>query len=101
MLTIKELDHFCILLKEINMNFDLTALTYQELNKGFPPKKLNWKITQLNAHQGGGAGGALHYNNKRLSYNPANDLNTYILGKLESIFTEIVCLKSSSIIFLV
>ena len=40
MLTIKELDHFCILLKEINMNFDLTALTYQELNKGFPPK--NW-----------------------------------------------------------
>ena len=38
MLTIKELDHFCILLKEINMNFDLTALTYQELNKGFPPK---------------------------------------------------------------
>ena len=38
MLTIKELDDFCILLKENNMNFDLTALTDQELNKGFPQK---------------------------------------------------------------
>ena len=93
MLTIKELDGFCILLKEINMNFDLAALTESRIKQRFPPKKLNWKITQLNAHQGGGAGGALFYINKRLSYHPTNDLNTYILGKLESIYTETACLK--------
>ena len=46
MLTIKELDGFCILLKEINMNFDLAALTESRIKQRFPPKKLNWKITE-------------------------------------------------------
>ena len=37
MLTIKELDGFCILLKEINMNFDLAALTESRIKQRFPP----------------------------------------------------------------
>ena len=44
------------------------------------------------------AGGPLLYINKRLFYHPRNDLNIYTPGKLESIFIEIVCPKSSNII---
>ena len=44
------------------------------------------------------AGGALLYINKRLSYHPRNDLNIYMPDKLESIFTETACPKSSNII---
>ena len=44
------------------------------------------------------AGGALLYINKILSYHPRNDLNIYMPVKLESIFIEIVCPKSSSLL---
>ena len=39
------------------------------------------------------AGGALLYINKRLYYHPRNDLNIYMPGKLESIFTQTVFSK--------
>ena len=44
------------------------------------------------------AEGVLCYIIKRLSYHPRNDWNIYMPGKLESIFIEIVCPKSSNII---
>ena len=42
--------------------------------------------------------GASLYINKSLSYHPRNYLNIYMPGKLESIFFEIVCSKSSNVI---
>ena len=44
------------------------------------------------------AGGTWLYINKKLSYHQRNDLNFYTSGKLESIFIEIVCPKSSNMI---
>ena len=80
------------------MNFDIIALTESRIKKNsVSPINIeleNYSIehtwTELEA------GGALLYMNKRLSYHPRNDLNIYLSGKLESIFIEIVCPKSSN-----
>ena len=86
----------CIVLKEINMNFKIIALTESRINKN-PVSPINTELEKYSPTERA-AGGALLYINKRLSYHPRNDLNVYMPGKLESIFTEIVYLKSSNII---
>ena len=92
----KNFDNFCILLKEINMNFDIIALTESRIKKNsVSPINIeleNYSIGHTLTKTA--AGGALLYINKRLSYHPRNDLNIYMPGKLESISIEIVCLKS-------
>ena len=82
------------------MNFDITALTESRIKKN--------SVSPINIELGNystehtpteiAAGGALLYIDKRLSYHPRNDLNICTLGKLESVFIEIVCPKSSNII---
>ena len=96
----KNFDNFCLLLKENNMNFDIIALTESRIQKN-SVSLINIELENYSIEHTPteiAAGGALPYINKRLSYHPRNDLNVYMPGKLESIFTEIVCLKSSSII---
>ena len=95
----KNFDNFCILLKEINMNFDIIALTESRIKKNLVTP-INIELENYsNEHTPIeiAAGGALLYINKRLSYYPRNYLNIYMPGKLESIFIEIVCPKSSNI----
>ena len=83
------------------MNFDIIALTESRIKKNsvspinieLENYSIEHTLTEI------AAGGALLYINKRLSYHPRNDLNIYMPGKLESIFIEVVCPKSSNIIF--
>ena len=83
------------------MNFDVIALTEWRIkNNSVSPINIeleNYSIehalTEIAAE------GDLLYINKRLSYHPRIDLNIYMPGKLESIFIEVVCPKSSNIIF--
>ena len=82
--------------KEININFDITALTESRIKKNLV-SPINIELENYsNEHTPTeiAAGGALLYISKRLSYHPRNDLNIYMPGKLESIFIEIVCPKS-------
>ena len=82
------------------MNFDIIALTESRIKKNsVSPINIeleNYSIEHTPTEIA--AGGALLYISKRLSYHPRNDLNICTLGKLESVFIEIVCPKSSNII---
>ena len=79
------------------MSFDIIALTESRIKKNavtpinieLENYSIEHKLTEI------AAGGALLYINKRLCYQPRNDLNIYMSGKLESTFIEIVCPKSS------
>ena len=91
----KNFDDFCILLQEINMNFDIIALTESRIKKN-SVSPINIKLENCSIEHTPteiAAGGALLYIIKRLSYDPRNDLNIYTPDKLESIFIEIVCPK--------
>ena len=82
------------------MNFDITALTESRIKKNsVSPINIeleNYSIEHTPTEIA--ARGALLYITKRLSYHPRNNLNICTLGKLESVFIEIVCPKSSNII---
>ena len=82
------------------MNFDIIALIESRIKKNsVSPINIeleNYSIEHTPTEIA--AGGALLYITKRLSYHPRNDLNICTLGKLESVFIEIVCPKSSNII---
>ena len=96
----KKSDNCCILLKEINMNFDIIALIESRIKKN-SASSINIELENYSTEHTPTeivAGGALLYINKRLSYHSRNDLNIYTPGKLESIFTKIVYPKSSNII---
>ena len=92
----KKFYDFCILLKEINMNFDIIAPTESRMKKSsvspinieLENYSIEHTLTEI------AVGETLIYINKRLSYHPRNDLNIYMPGKLESIFNKTVCPKS-------
>ena len=82
------------------MNFDIIALIESRIKKN-SVSPVNIELENFSTEHTPteiAAGGALLYINKRLSYHPTSDLNIYTPGKLESIFIEIVCPKSSNII---
>ena len=91
-------DDFCMLLKEIDMNFDIISLTESRIKKNsvFPIniEQENYSIEHTPTETA--TGGALLYIGKRLFYHPRNDLNIYTPGKLETTFADIVCPKSSN-----
>ena len=96
----KIFDNFCMLLKEISMNFDIIVLTESTIKKN-SVSPINIELESCSTEHTPtkiSTGGALLYINKRLSYHPRNYLNIYTPGKLESIFIELVCPKSSNII---
>ena len=89
-----------MLLKEISMNFDIIALTESTIKKN-SVSPINIELESCSTEHTPtkiSTGGALLYINKRLLYHPRNYLNIYTPGKLESIFIELVCPKSSNII---
>ena len=66
----KNFDNFCILLQEINMNFDITALTELRIKKD-SVSPINTELENYSIEHTPteiAAGGALLYFNKRLSY---------------------------------
>ena len=77
------------------MNFDIIALTESRSKKNsvspINAELENYSIEHTPIEVA--AGGALLYINKRLSYQPRNDLNIYTPDKFESIFIEIACPK--------
>ena len=83
------------------MNFDVIALTESRIkNNSVSPINIELENYSIeHALTKTAADGDLLYINKRLSYHPRIDLNIYMPGKLESIFIEVVCPKSSNIIF--
>ena len=96
----KNFDDFDILFNDLNVNFDILAITESRIKKNSSsPVNLNldnYSIEQTPTETS--ADGTLLYINKRLSYQLMNDLKLYHPGKIESTFSEITCSKSSNVI---
>ena len=96
----KNVDHFNILLNDLNVNFDIVAITESRIKKD-SPSPVNLHLDKYLVEQTPtetSAGGTLLYINKRLPYQLKNDLKLYHLGKIESTFIEIICSKSTNVI---
>ena len=93
------LQDFNILLNDLNVNFDILAITESCLKKDLSsPVNLhlnNYSIEQNPTETS--AGGTLLYKSKRPSYQLRNDLKLYHPGKTESTFIEIICSKSTNV----
>ena len=96
----KNYDDFNILLNDLNVNFDILAITESRIKKdSSSPINLhldNYSVEQTPTETS--AGGTLLYINKRLSYQLRNHLKLYHPGKIESTFIEIICSKSTNVI---
>ena len=95
----KNVDHFNILLNELNVNFDILAITESRIKKDSPSTvnlHLDYLVEQTSTETS--AGGTLLYINKTLSYQLKNDLKLYHLEKIESTFIEIICSKLTNVI---
>ena len=96
----KNFDDFHILLSDLNVNFDILAITETRIKKdSSTPINLqlsNYSIEHTPTESS--AGGTLLYINKRLSYQLRNDLRIYFESKIESTFIEIICSKSANVI---
>ena len=96
----KDFHDFNILLNELNVNFDIVAITVSRIKKySSSPVNLhldNYSIEQTPAETS--AGGTFLDINKRLSVQLRNDLKLYHLGKIKSTFIEIICSKSTNLI---
>ena len=96
----KNFDDFDILLNDLNVNFDILAITESRIQKdASSPVNLhldNYSIEQTPAETS--PGGNLLYISKRLSYQLRNDLKLYHPGKIESTFIEIINSKSTNVI---
>ena len=95
----KNVDHFNILLNELNVNFDILAITESRIKKDSPSTvnlHLDYLVEQTSTETL--AGGTLLYINKTLSYQLKNDLKLYHLEKTESTFIEIICSKLTNVI---
>ena len=96
----KYFDDFNILLSDLNVSFDILAITETRIKKdSSSPINLqlsNYSIGHTPTESS--AGGTLPYINKRLSYQLRNDLRLYDPRKIESTFIEIICSKSTNVI---
>ena len=96
----KNFDDFNILLNDLNVNFDILAITESHIKKD-SPSPVNFNLDSYSTEQTPtetSAGGTLLYKNKMLSYQLRNDLNLYYQGKTESTFIEIICSESTNVI---
>ena len=97
---IKNFDDFNILLTDLNVNFDILAITKSRIRKdSSSPVNVhldNYSIEQTPTETS--AGGTLLYISRRLSYQLRNDLKLYDSGKIEPIFIEIFCSKLTNVI---
>ena len=93
----KNFNDFNILLSELNVSFDILAVTETRIKKdSSSPINLqlnNYSIEHTPTESS--AGGTLLYISKGLSYQLRNDLRLYHPGKIES---EIICSKSTNVI---
>ena len=96
----KYFDDFNILLSDLNVSFDILAITETRIKKdSSSPINLqlsNYSIGHTPTESS--AGGTLPYINKRLSYQLRNDLRLYDPRKIESTYIEIICSKSTNVI---
>ena len=96
----KYFDDFNILLSDLNVSFDILAITETRIKKdSSSPINLqsnNYSIVHTLTESS--AGGTLLCKNKRLSYQLRNDLTLYDPGKIESNLMEIICSKSTAYI---
>ena len=96
----KNFDDFDTLLNDLNVNFDILAITESCIKKDSScPVNLHlddYSVEQTPTETS--AGGILLYINKSLSYQLRNDLKIYNPGKIESTFIEIICSKSTDVI---
>ena len=91
---------FNILLNDLNVNFDILAITESRIKKD-SSSPINLHLDKYSVEQTPtetSTGGTLLYINKRLSYQLRNDLKLYYPGKTESTFIEIICSKSTNVI---
>ena len=97
---IKNFDDFNILLNNLNVNFHILAIT-ESCIKEDSLSLINLQLDNYSVDHTPtetSAGGTLLYMSKRVSYQLRNDQKFYHPRKIESIFTEIVCSKSTNII---
>ena len=96
----KSFDDLNILLNDLNVNFDILAITESHIKKDSPsPVDLysnNYSIEQTPIETS--AGRTLLYISKRLSCQLRSDLNLDHPGKIESTFIEIICSKLTTMI---
>ena len=91
---------FNILLSELNVNFDILAITESRIKKD-SSNPINFQLNNYSIERTAtesSPGGTLLYISKTLSYQRRNDLRLYDSGKIESTFIEIICSKSINVI---
>ena len=96
----KHSDDFNILLSDLNVSFDILAITETRIKKD-SSSSINLQLNNLSMEHTPtelSAGGTLLNINKRLCYQLRNDLRLYDPGKIESTFIEIICSKSTNVI---
>ena len=96
----KNFDDFNILLGDLNVSFDILAITETRIKKD-SSSSINLQLNNYSIEHTpteSSAGGTLCYINKRLSYQLRNDLRLYDPGKIESTFIEIIFSKSTNVI---
>ena len=96
----KNFDDFHILPSNLNVNFDILAITETRIKKD-SSSPINRQLSNYSIEHTpteSSAGGTLLYINKRLSYQLRNDLKIFDQGKIESTFIEIISSKSTNVI---
>ena len=96
----KNFDDFNMLLSELNVSFDILAITESRI-KTNSSSPINIQLNNYSIEHTpteSSAGGTLIYINKRLSYQIRNDLRIYEPGKIESNFIEVIYSKPTNVI---
>ena len=91
----KNFDDFNILLNELNVSFDILAITETRIKKD-SPSPISLQLSNYSTEHTpteSSAGGTLLYISKRLSHQLRNDLRFYDPGKIET-----TCSKSTNVI---
>ena len=88
----KNFDDFNILLNELNVSFDILAITESRIKKN-PSSPINIQLDNYSIEHTPtetSAGGDLRYISERLSYQIRNDLKVPPPGKIESTFVKVI-----------
>ena len=96
----KKIDNFHILLNELNINLDIIAISKSHIEENVPCP-VNIQLANYSTEYTPNeysTGGAFLCINNRLSCTPRVDLKMYAPGKLESLFTKIICPNTSNLI---
>ena len=96
----KNLDDSNILHSELNVGFDILAITKSRIKKD-SSSQINLQLNNYSIKHTPtelAIGGTLLYISKKLSYQLRNDLKLYDPRKIKSNFIEIICSKSTNMI---